>query len=386
MKKIVNFIFCFVVLLNIFELCSFAESKNLCEELSVIMEFNECHNSYYTNGIDNNEFIEREVKDGQLYSTSTIISFSSVIYDQNPNKYKVVEQTRDPFDFTSPIVVQRPYGKYICVPEKEYVDFIKKYFNVNDALLSELRNFKVKDFTTLYNENGTAIFNSNDNTYIAPVLDNVVSMRHPNRKFIGYVRNGSNYDVYLNYSKVTDWETPPADKIENVDYYAEKYNKVNTTGSGTVEGILYYEITDDWMKYTVSFDGTTIKYLSNVKVNSIPSNLIRKGDVVPDEPPVNQVESEKVVSSSVSNTVETSSVVSKVESIVSSNSSEKTESITSSKVDTIIEDFQDTSNVESKEIKEIKNNNFVIILIVIIFVITVIGLAIWYFLFFKKRV
>lgn len=394
MKRIIALFVTTLFIINCFSYSVFAESNNLCDIFLMVNQFHQCYNIYNNPDIDVGGYIEREVKSDELYSASTIIAATSMIYDENPDKYVVIKSPeRDPFDTSSPIVVQRPYGSYICVPENEYLNFVKSRFNVNDQLFNELRNFKVRDFTTFYDKNGTAIFNPSDNTYIVPVMTYEVEMRSPHRKFIGYAKNGSNYDVYLNLCSYVDWQSAPADKIENVDYYAEHYEAVNPTGPGTIPKVRYYKITNDWMKYTVSYDGATIKYLSNVKVNSIPSNFIRFNDVVTDEPPVES-------SAEILSTPKATDVTSDINSIVSSESKpatvSKSESVAESESETVLfssseanslaNESSEKTSAETKDLKEKNKKPIILPLVIGIFVVAVAGASVWYFLYFKKGV
>ena len=334
-------------------------AENLCNKLNEIYEFHNLYNTYFNPDPDIGGLLEREIKTGELYSPSIIIGAAEMIYLENPNKYTLVKAPeRDPHDYTSPIVVQRPYGQYICVPKDEYFAFVKKHFEVSDGLFNELQNFKVKDFTTEYYDKGTPIYNATDNTFIVPVLDEREYSLEKNaiRDFVGYVQNGNYYDVYLKHKK-----------DEN-----------------------------DYMKYTVSYNNSEIKYISNVKVNSLPDDLIKEGDVVPDKPAtptnseVSSTESPVPVAPPKSESSEL--VPSSVESQAASSVEEKTDEVdsmpdvtddTSSEILTIGAEENETEEKTDNASQKQKTNflPFIIIGIVVI----IIAAALVYFLLLRKK-
>jgi len=86
-------------------------AENLCDKLSVVSDFHNLYSTYENPDIDIGGVLEREVKPGELYSPSTIIASTDLIYVENPNKYTLVKPPKcDSFDFNAPLVIQRPYG------------------------------------------------------------------------------------------------------------------------------------------------------------------------------------------------------------------------------------------------------------------------------------
>lgn len=344
-KLLVTLISLIVISASCFVPVSAAE--NLCDKLSVVYEFHNLYNTYFNPDPDIGGLLEREVKIGELYSPSIIIGAAEMIYLENPSKYTLVKTPeRDPSDYTSPIVVQRPYGQYICVTKNEYFAFVKKHFEVSDSLLNELQNFKVKDFTTEYYENGSAIYNATNNTFIVPVLEDRENTLRLNtlREFVGYSENGDYYDVYLNHKK-----------NEN-----------------------------DYMKYTVSYNNSVIKYISNVKVNSLPADLIKPGDVVPDKPAVPtksevvSVESSKPVQSGESQTA--SSVEEKTDEVESE--PETTDETSSEILTTGAEETETKKDIDNVSIKP--KTNYLTFIIIGIVVIIVAAALVYFFLLRKK--
>jgi len=329
-------------------------AENLCDKLSVVSDFHNLYSTYENPDIDIGGVLEREVKPGELYSPSTIIASTDLIYVENPNKYTLVKPPKcDSFDFNAPLVIQRPYGQYICVPRNDYFDFVKKHFEVSDSLLNELQNFKVKDFSTEYSEKGTAIYNPADDTFIVPALDdrNTTLQKNTIRQFVGYVENGGYYDVYLKHSK-----------IEN-----------------------------DYMKYTVAYTNSVIKYISNIRVNTIPQNIIKPGDSVPDNI-VTQTTPESLPESTTESVAyetvpEVSEIeISSVEATVDETSSETKSGTEESSIETE-SGTEESSDIEksSNKITEEKNLNILPFVIIGVAVITIVGAAVWYFMLIKKN-
>lgn len=274
MKKALIVLMAVIFVFASFSFTATAAQNNLCEKLESVNKFHQLYCSYFDPEVINPGYVEPEVPAGQLYPPSAIISAAEMIYLENPDKWTVVKQPLL-FDTTASIVDQKPYGEYVLVPEDEYIAFLRAHFTVTDDLISQLKNYKVMDYTTKYDPNGTAIYNASDKTFIVPLVNHTPYDKNPYRKLVGYVRNGNTYDVYLNKADILNEEVPPAGE-EYIDY-VKMYSEIN-------QRYYYFNITNDWMKYTVSLNGNNIKYLSNVKVNSIPDNLIRPNDIDADMP------------------------------------------------------------------------------------------------------
>ena len=265
MKKLLSILLAGILFLLFFAIPSVAVEKNYCEDLSVIEYFHSVYNSYYiSRPIEGPLLVERTVEPGSLFSVETIISSYDSVY-QKSNNIKAEDWESG-----------KPFGLYIYVPFAEVEKYAREVFNANDSLIAEIRNFKAKNpciSYVEYDENGYALYDSQKDLYMLPVIRDSFSPVYC-KYFVGYARNGEYLDVYLAETTPTDWKRAPSDKVLNVDYIK------------TVEGknTIYREITDNWFKYTVLYDGNNIKYISAVHADGIPSDLIRFGDAVKELP------------------------------------------------------------------------------------------------------
>lgn len=362
---------------------SATQNYNLCDKFEAVNEFHHLYCCYEDMEVVYPGYVEPEIPYGQLYPPHVIIAAAEMIYLENPDKWTVVKTPeRDPFDTSAPIVAQKPYDQYVLVPEDEYIGFLRTHFNVTDALINELKNYKVRDYSTIYSENGTAIYNSSNKTFIVPILNHLSYDRNPYRKLIGYVRNGNTYDVYLNKATILHDETPP-EGIEYFDYF-KMFSEFQNRN-------FYFVITDDWIKYTVSLNGSNIKYISNVKVNSIPENLIRPNDIVQEEPVFDNTASSPVTDVSSKPAQTQSSVPEDVSSTLASDEVISEPTVISSAEDTISNISSDTLTIgaatdnDDKSEPSAEKTNFALPLIIVVIII-VAGAVAGVVVFLKKEI
>lgn len=402
MKKLTAFLFCIVMVFSSFAFSASAE-ENLYERFIEVERFHSSFQYYVHVAIDGNDQTEEYiVKNGEEYRPGVIIGRASYMAFEYEGKYPINSESR---------IDNKYFPAYMNVPEKDFIEYSKKHFNLSDKTLEKIRNLKYKSVGHFGNE-GTALYDKVTGNYKV-FIENKEDMDALNairkniiRIFVGYTKNGNNYDIYLNKYAREHWETVPAGKIKNVDYvetYDDVYNEQE-----------YWVLSNDWMKYTVSYDGKDIKYISNVKVNGVPKTLITAdGEVEYPERMQYKPEPEKTSkpSSAVNSTTSkeqskvssTSSVTStsSVSSVSSATSSQATVSTeTSSKettvsIETVTEPEESSSqeqvttigateDTESEEkTKDSKNGYAIFIIIGAVAVVALAAAAVWFFI--KKK-
>lgn len=380
MKKVLVFVLCTIVLVSGLSFSVSAKEKNLCDVFLEVRDFHYFYNMDPHSDPDIGGYVGRDVQPGELYSLETIMESADMIYYANPDKYTVIKKEFPPMYLPTLDEMQKPFSEYVWIPEKEYIEFVKAHFNTTEEMLEELRNYKVRNYSYRYDENGTPIYNEEKAEYMVAIADGGRQPKHYYWQLIGYVKNGNNFDVYLNIPEGELSKTPPEGKIEYVDYCPELYYKYP---QGYVT--YYSSISDDWTKYTVSYDGNTIKYLSNVKVSSAPSDLINPNTVIPDvvTPPASSSfpsessKSQQIVANTSSVSSATSSETASVESIV-----EDITTGTDTEIKSEPEEKTDETKPEKKNSKKAQTT-FIITISSVAFL--AIGALAWYFIFFKRK-
>lgn len=396
MKKTVSILIAVVCLIGLIAVPASAE-ENLCDEFLLVEFFHGFCNSRNRADASPDEPILEEfiVKPGEQYKEEAIYQYAILMHYQDKNKYPLVEFNRD-------------MPEHIIVPEKDFVQYSKLHFDTSDAHLKKIHNLKYQ-FTYGFGTQGVSLYNATNKTYniftANSELDIRIKVRDTSTRYlVGYTKNGNTYDLYLN--KISEWyETEPTDKKAFVDYvkvlrihdHRNDPDYDNRLGPAYREETDYYGITNDWMKYTISYDGKNIKFLSNVKVSGVPKRLITPDGVVeyPDSmvyiPPVEKPSKPQTTVSSTPSSNASSVVGSQTSDISSETVPQETVSQESqneeiSSVETVTQPQTTVSEKENKteNKKEAKSNVWIFVTIGGVLASVVAG-AVWYFVFHKKK-
>lgn len=227
MKKLLSVLLCFVLITFVLGgISAISAETNLCSVLDEVEWFEACHNH---GDYDCAEF-----------SAFTIYKFTSLKVRQMP-AYSAESGALD-------------------IPADEFEACAEKWFKVSSfEAIRALTKAEVDDFDSGYEG---AVYNSADKTYFVPFIGG--RSFETEYHFMGYVKNGSNYDVYLRGSE-TYMEAPAGKDYVEMDYMGDT---------------VYVVYTDSYIRYTVGYNGSNIKYISNKKVSGMPASLIKPGDVV----------------------------------------------------------------------------------------------------------
>lgn len=393
MKKISAFLFSIILVFSSFVFSASAE-ENLYERFVEVERFHTSFNSFRHVEIDGGDWTEEYiVKSGEEYRPEVIIQRASYMSFEYEGKYTLVQGGMGQNGFSP---------SYILVPEKDFIGYTRKHFNVSDKSFEKIHNLKYKSPNHFGNE-GVALYFKENGEYKIFVTDkktiddyNAIH-KSVNRILVGYTKNGNNYDIYLNKYAYENWQTVPSGKIKNIDY-VETYNTAFNEPQ-------YWVLTNDWMKYTVSYDGKDIKYISNVKVNGVPKTLITAdGEVEYPERMQYKPETEKTSqpSSGVSSTASkeqpkvsssTSGSVSSASSSQATNSTEASSEETTESIESVTESEQEpiptigaTEESEKEEKPEQGKKGYIVFIIIgAVAVIALSGAAVWFFIMKKEN-
>lgn len=234
MKKILSLALCFVLLFCVFITGASAQGANLCENFRIIEWFEMCFNK----GEKNNSTFE-----------------ATVIYNYVAHEITQSEK----YDFNNNLAL---------VPEAEYEAFVNEWFKTSSSTFKNLQALKYDVIygSTELSDSGTPVYSNGEYCVILaePMGDQEYYLD-------GYLSGADKYYVYLNKRTITD-QKPSG--TENKDYFTV-VREENT----------YYTVpTNEWMQYTVTYNGSQIKYVSTDTVTSVPEDIIRPGDTVSDTP------------------------------------------------------------------------------------------------------
>lgn len=258
MKKLLSILLCFVMIFGLFVTTVSAQGKNLCEEFSTVEWFEACFNIPET---DNSSFFNEKI-----------------IYNFLCNRITHDEEYSKKYTFT---------GNFAQVPEAEFEEILTKNFNISSTTVSKIRALKIDKTNFELSGDGTPVYNDGLYTIL------FAGGRSFEKEYFleGYIERDDKYDVYLNLrNKVT---TKP-EGVEGKDFFEENY----------MGDTLYYTPTSNWIKYTVTYSNSHIKYYSAVKLTGIPEDIIKPGDKVEEDT------SSNITSSEETSSVDTSSVTS----------------------------------------------------------------------------
>ncbi len=259
MKRLLGLVLCFVLLLGMFATGVSAQERNLCENFEVIEWFEACYN----NGLENEYGFSEKII--HRYVSNSLIQ---------SNEYS-------------------NEGGFIYVPSSDYENEVNFWFNTSSTTINNIRSLYYSDGELVTESTDSPVFNGSK--YVIPIT-NVMSDKQV--YFLeGYIERGDKYEVYLNLRKL---ENQKPEGTEGKDYFEEQLP----------EKTLYYTPTQEWMKYTVTYINSQIKYYSAVKVAGLPDGIIKPGDAVTSTP--------EDTSSTESDTSETSSGLASISSSTSS--------------------------------------------------------------------
>ena len=257
MKKLLSILLCLVMMFGLLGLTASAQGKNLCEEFKTVEWFEACFNIPET---DNSSFFNEKI-----------------IYNFLCNRITHDEAYSNKYTFTD---------NFAQVPEADFEEILNKNFSISSTTISKLKGLKLNDYEI--SSEGTPVYNNGFYTVL------YAGGRSFEKEYFleGYIKRNDKYEVYLNFRNKVD--TKP-DGTEGEDYFVEDY----------MGETIYYTPSSNWLKYTVTYSNSQIKYYSAVKLTGIPEDIIKPGDKVEDDTSSDATSSEET-----SSVVDTSSATS----------------------------------------------------------------------------
>lgn len=257
MKKLLSVLLCLVMMFGLLGLTASAQGKNLCEEFKTVEWFEACFNIPET---DNSSFFNEKI-----------------IYNFLCNRITHDEAYSNKYTFTD---------NFAQVPEADFEEILNKNFSISSTTISKLKGLKLNDYEI--SSEGTPVYNNGFYTVL------YAGGRSFEKEYFleGYIKRNDKYEVYLNFRNKVD--TKP-DGTEGEDYFVEDY----------MGETIYYTPSSNWLKYTVTYSNSQIKYYSAVKLTGIPEDIIKPNDKVADDTSSDATSSEET-----SSVVDTSSATS----------------------------------------------------------------------------